>query len=91
MSIVQYETHSTTYEIVVSGRISPERATWFGDMTLTVRSTDDDQHVTVLSGLIADQAALFGILSRIRDLGLKLISVTAIEPSRPNKNHTHSN
>jgi hypothetical protein len=89
MPITHDKAHLTNYEIVVAGQVSPERAGWFGDMTLTVWSTNEDQHVTVLSGPVADQAALFGILSRIRDLGLKLISVTAIEPSL--RNSTHSN
>jgi hypothetical protein len=91
MPIILDKIHPTTYEIVVSGRVSPERAEWFGEMTLTVLSTDSGQHVTALTGPVADQAALFGILSRIRDLGLKLISVTAIEPTLPTSAHTNSN
>ena len=91
MPVVQDKSHTTTYEIIVAGRINPERAGWFGDMTLTERSIDDGRHVTVLSGPVADQAALFGILGRIRDLGLKLISVTPAEPSPNSSSHTHSN
>jgi hypothetical protein len=89
--VIRDKIHPTTYEIVVAGRVSPERAGWFGDMSLGEQSTNLGQHVTVLTGPVAEQAALFGILSRIRDLGLKLISVTAIEPTVPNSAHTHSN
>jgi hypothetical protein len=71
------------YEIQVSGRIDPERAAWFGEMALTSRSCEDGSVIAVLSGEIPDQAALFGILNRIRDLGMKLVCVKQIEPSRP--------
>lgn len=81
MSTNQSKTHPTSYEIVVSGRVSPERAAWFGDMTMSERATCEGRHLTILSGAVADQAALFGALNRIRDLGLKLISVTPSEPS----------
>jgi hypothetical protein len=74
------QTPPTYYEIQVSGRIDPERAPWFGDMALTVRRTIDGSMTTVLSGQVPDQAALFGILSRIRDLGLRLISVNQVGP-----------
>ncbi len=90
MPVLQGKTHPTTYEIVVGGRISQERADWFGDLTLTVRAMGADKHVTVLSGPVADQAALFGILSRIRDLGLRLISVKTIEESFLGGAHGHS-
>ncbi len=71
---------STQYEILVSGHLDPERAEWFGDMTLTVRRTATGDAITVLSGPVADRAALFGILNRIRDLGLTLISVNPTVP-----------
>ena len=70
---------SWLYEIQVAGRIAAERADWFDGMALTVQATPDGVTITILSGTLPDQAALFGVLNRIRDLGLKLISVTAIE------------
>ena len=72
------ETRRPKYEIRVSGRLDPERASWFGDLALTVERAPDGKTVTVLSGPVADRAALFGILSRIRDLGLALISVNPL-------------
>jgi hypothetical protein len=74
-------TYFTHYEIQVSGRLNPERAAWFGEMALTVKHTVVGAAITVLSGPVADRAALFGILNRIRDLGLKLISVNPIMPN----------
>jgi hypothetical protein len=67
------------YEIQLSGQLSPEIAEWIG-MALTIKHTHPDASITVLSGVVTDQAALFGILNRIRDLGLRLISVNRVEP-----------
>ena len=65
---------NAAYRIRVKGRLDREREAWFGDLSIT---TEDDG-VTVLAGKIADQPALYGILERIRDLGLELISVEKI-------------
>ena len=62
---------SAWYEIRLQGRLDPRWATWFEGMTLTDR-TDGS---TVIHGLVADQAALHGLLQRLRDLGLPLLSV----------------
>jgi hypothetical protein len=59
------------YEIRVEGRLGEQWADWFEGMTIT---NDPDGEV-VLNGVIGDQAALFGILNKIRDLNLRLISV----------------
>jgi hypothetical protein len=83
--------HPARYEIQVAGRIAAERADWFDGMALTVRAAPDGGTVTLLSGPLADQAALFGVLNRIRDLGLKLISVSAIDPSSTIPTHPQAN
>jgi hypothetical protein len=70
----------TRYEIRVAGSLAPERANWFGGLALTAERTESGAAVTVLSGPVIDGAALFGILNRIRDLGLVLISVNPIAP-----------
>jgi len=57
-------------EIRVQGRIDEHWSSWFED--LSVRYIDAD---TVLTGSVADQAALYGLLARLRDLGLDLVSV----------------
>ncbi len=64
-----------SYEIVVLGRIDPGRAVWFGELVLQATRLEDGQAATRLSGCLPDQSALFGVLNRIRDLGLKLVSV----------------
>jgi hypothetical protein len=58
------------YEIRLQGRLDPRWATWFDGMTLTVAGD-----TTVLHGPVVDQAALHGMLARLRDLGLPLLSV----------------
>lgn len=60
------------YEIKVVGQLDPTWSSWFDGLTLT----SPDGETTILSGALPDQAALFGLLERIRDLNLFLISVT---------------
>ena len=69
---------NTRYEFRVNGRLTQETATWFEDMTLTVDETTSPPQ-TIIQGLIRDQAALYGLISRLRDLGLTLLSVKCIE------------
>jgi len=62
-------------EIRFKGQINKQWSEWFGG--LTVSHSDPDG--TVLTGVVADQAALYGIISRLRDLGLQLSSVSSEE------------
>ena len=65
------------FVIRVEGHLAPEWADWFGG--LTIRCHPDG--TTTLSGPIQDQAALQGVLLKVRDLGLALVSVNPIESS----------
>ena len=56
-----------TYQIQVQGWISERWADWFDDMTITVSDEDDAPAVTTLTGTVADQAALLGLLVRRHD------------------------
>ena len=67
---------SGKYRIVIKGHLDPDWVNWFGEMTLHY----DEQDNTVLTGFITDQPALHGILDRLRDLNLTLISVTQLKP-----------
>jgi len=64
------------YAIRVAGHLDQRWATWFDGLTLTHR----DDGTTVLDGPVVDQAALHGLLQKIRDLGLPLLSVTPAPP-----------
>jgi hypothetical protein len=61
------------YEIRVTGHLAPRWAAFFDGMTLTAH----DDGTTVIEGPVADQSALHGLLRKLSDLGLPLVSVTA--------------
>jgi hypothetical protein len=65
------------YEIRIKGSLDPHWSDWFAGLRLTNLEGDE----TLLSGPLPDQAALHGLLERIRDLNLKLISVISGDPS----------
>ncbi len=64
------------YEIRLKGHLDDRWADWFEGLTLTLEDNGD----TLLTGLVVDQAALFGLLKKVRDLGLPLVSVNPVEP-----------
>jgi hypothetical protein len=67
------------YEITVKGHLDPPWSDWFAPLEISQREGD----LTLFSGLIEDQAALHGLLRRIRDLNLTLISVNHITSTHP--------
>lgn len=71
------------YQIEVQGRLDETWSTWFDGMAVTVGKSGSHKTVTTLAGPVTDQAALHGILSRIRDLGLPLLSVQRLEHETP--------
>jgi hypothetical protein len=64
------------YEIRLKGRLEPRWAAWFDGLALTY----DGDGTTVVHGTVVDQAALDGLLQKVRDTGLPLVSVTRVEP-----------
>ena len=66
---------SATYQIRVQGRLDERWAQWFDGMSIAFEQAEDGSTVTVLTGSVIDQAALYGLIARMRDLGLPLISV----------------
>lgn len=64
------------YEIRIKGHLDERWADWFDGLTIAQAANGE----TVLTGTVVDQAALHGLLRKIRDLGLPLLSVTRIDP-----------
>ena len=64
-----------TYQIKIRGHLSPQWSGWFEGLSITLENKGD----TLLTGPVADQAALHGLLRRIRDLGLPLLLVSCVE------------
>lgn len=65
------------YQIRLEGQLGPEWADWFGGMSLALAVNGD----TLLTGPVTDQAALHGLLKKVRDLGMPLISVNPLSLS----------
>ena len=64
------------YQIRVKGHLGPRWAALFGGMSITL----EDEGETLLTGPVEDQAALHGLLRKVRDLGMPLISAIRVEP-----------
>ena len=66
---------ATTYQIRIKGHLGPEWSDWFGGLDITV----EDNGNTLLTGQVVDQAALHGLLRKMRDLGMPLVSISPKE------------
>ena len=71
------------YRIRVEGHLEQRWSAWFDDLTVT-RESDG---TTSISGAVTDQAELHGLLMKIRDLGITLISINVIDPTREGNPH----
>jgi hypothetical protein len=67
------------YEIRLQGHLGSRWAAWFDGLTLSNCSDG----TTTIHGIVVDQSALHGLLQKVRDLGMQLISVTKIQPTQP--------
>jgi hypothetical protein len=68
------------YQIRIKGHLACEWTDWFEGMIISLEENGD----TLLTGPVADQAALYGLLKKVRDLGVPLVSVSPIEPGQAN-------
>ena len=66
------------YQIRIKGELGPQWSDWFGGLTITLEENGD----TLLTGTVVDQAVLHGLLKKVRDLGLPLVSVSPVEPNQ---------
>jgi hypothetical protein len=72
------------YLIRVNGKVKESWSEWFDGMTIEFEMEADQNPVSTLSGHLADQSALHGVLAKIRNLGLKLLSVEQVSPGLKN-------
>ena len=69
--------HPTSYEIRIAGHLSPQWADWFEGLTITLEEDGN----TLLTGPVIDQAALHGLLKKVRDLGLRWSRLALLNPN----------
>lgn len=74
----------TIYQIRIKGQLDCQWSDWFDGLTISLEEGD----VTLLAGPVYDQAELHGLLRKIRDLGIPLISINPIEPGTMPKSRT---
>jgi hypothetical protein len=72
------------YQVRIKGHLGSEWTDWFGGMTITLEDNGD----TFLTGLVSDQAALHGLLKKVRDLGMPLVSVTQVQINETHPCHS---
>ena len=68
--------HPMVYQIRIKGHLGPQWTDWFGGVAITL----EDNGETLLTCQVVDQAALYGVLRKVRDLGMPLLSVIRINP-----------
>ena len=73
----------TLYEIKLKGQLDHQWTDWFGGLAITPEDNGD----TLLSGPVVDQAALHGLLRKIRDLGIRLLSITPRDDQSSGDHH----
>jgi hypothetical protein len=66
------------YQIRIKGHLGRQWTDWFGGLTITLESNGE----TLLTGSVVDQAALHGVLKKVRDLGMPLVSVNRVRPGQ---------
>src|SRR5207302_10880494 len=66
------------YQIRIKGHLGREWTDWFGGLTLTL----EDNGETLLTGPVVDQAALYGLLRKVRDVAMPLLSVVCMKPDQ---------
>ncbi|MBN1995322.1 MAG: hypothetical protein JW953_21720 [Anaerolineae bacterium] len=75
------------YQIRLKGHLGSQWADWFEGLTIRL----EDNGITLLTGPVIDQAALYGLLKKVRDLGLPLLSVQHVETGPVKAKETHQN
>jgi hypothetical protein len=74
------------YQIRIKGHLGSQWTDWFEGLTITLEEDGD----TLLTGPIVDQAALHGLLKKVRDLGMPLVSISPVEPGQADTSNVKS-
>lgn len=77
---------AVVYQIRIKGHLDSQWKVWFEGLTITLEKDGD----SLLTGPVVDQAALHGLLKKVRDLGLPLVSVSPLEPSQADQSGVKS-
>ena len=73
-------TQTMVYQIRIKGHLGHQWKDWFGDLSISLEGNGD----TLITGPVPDQAALHGLLKKVRDLGVPLVSVFRVKPGQAN-------
>jgi hypothetical protein len=73
----------TVYQIKIKGHLGPQWTDWFEGLTIRLEEDGD----TLLSGPVVDQAVLYGLLKKVRDLGMTLVSVNRVQLNETHPDH----
>ena len=74
--LITQQDESMIYQIRIHGHLGPQWTNWFDGMTIVL----EDKGETLLMGPVVDQAALHGLLRKVRDVGMPLLSVNQVKP-----------
>jgi len=72
------------YQIRIEGHLDVQWTNWFSGLSVSLEENGD----TLLTGPVIDQSSLFGLLKKVRDLGLPLVSLNRVEPGKPDISST---
>jgi hypothetical protein len=75
--------HPPVYQIRIKGHLGPGLTDWFEGLTITLQ----DNGETLLTGPLVDQAALYGVLKKVRDKGMPFLSVVHVKPDDTDASH----
>ena len=76
MAEVTHASRPFVYQIRLEGHLGSQWTDWFGGLIITL----EEEGYTLLTGPVVDQAALHGLLKKVRDLGMPLLSLNRVEP-----------
>jgi hypothetical protein len=78
------KSRTPVYEIRIKGYLGSQWTDWFEGLTITLEDDGD----TLLSGPVADQAALYGLLKKVRDSGMTLLSINRVQDDETHQNNS---